>query len=155
MDLNEVYDRLPTERYCSGCHACAIRCSGDVPAVQAEWDRITEHLRESLAPVDVLRILTEDKRFSVAAGYTIEFCPLYDMKAKACSVYEVRPLVCRMLGFVEWMPCPIERPLPVVDEAPDVMRAYARLRPKPIPQWLAETPLPARRQASHTRFEVA
>jgi Fe-S-cluster containining protein len=155
MDLLDVYDRLPTGRYCSGCHACAIRCSGDVPAAAEEWECMEDYLRHRIPPSELQRLLGESKSYQVAAGYSIELCPLYDMKAKSCAVYPVRPLICRMLGFVEWMPCPIERPLPVATEGLEWMRQYAAMNPRPIPRWVADSGLSIRRQAPTDQSEVA
>lgn len=33
-------------------------------------------------------------------------CPLRDIEKKCCSVYSVRPLVCRQQGFFVGLPCP-------------------------------------------------
>lgn len=142
MNLQDIYSQLPTERYCSGCHACAIRCSGGVPAAPEEWVRMRDYLKQRVPCREVARLFQQDKRHQVAPGYTTEFCPLYDVETRRCAVYPVRPLICRMLGFVEWMPCPLERPLPIVPTAHEWMREYAMLGPRPIPRWIAESDLP-------------
>jgi len=141
VNVLEAYERIPTARYCSGCHACAIRCSGAVPASAVEWERIRDYLRLELPSIDVARLLHEDKSYTVADAWPIEFCPLYDMRTRRCAVYPVRPLVCRLLGFVEWMPCPIERRLPVLDDGVRLMREYAEERLRALPEWLEQNPL--------------
>jgi Fe-S-cluster containining protein len=75
---------------------------------------------------------------------TADYCPLYDRAARGCLVYPVRPLVCRLLGFVEWMPCPLGRDLPVLADGPRLMVEYARLRPEPVGVWLERMPLVGR-----------
>lgn len=97
-------------------------------------------------------MLGEDKAFRWAEpleegsgdALTADYCPLYDRAAGACLVYPVRPLVCRLLGFVEWMPCPLGRDLAVLADGPRLMVEYARLRPEPIAAWLERAPLVGR-----------
>jgi hypothetical protein len=141
MDVLEVYERIPTARYCSGCHACAIRCSGGVPASDVEWRRVRDYLRHEMSPIDVARLLHEDKSHTIGDGWAIEFCPLYDTRRRRCAVYPVRPLVCRLLGFVEWMPCPIERRLPILADGVLLMREYAAETLRTLPEWLEHNPL--------------
>ncbi len=35
-----------------------------------------------------------------------ESCPYLDLKTKRCTVYERRPLICRLYGMTEELPCP-------------------------------------------------
>lgn len=172
MDLTAVYRRIPTGRTCDGCHRCAIRCAGSIPFAPAEWDAVAEYVAREISDERLARVLAEDKEFwlveppeggwpeppplrhgaslvEVLTHRPEQFllgrhCPLYDRAAERCMVYPVRPLVCRLLGFVEWMPCPAGLDLPVLADGPWLMLDYALLRPRPIDEWLAERPLVGR-----------
>ena len=58
------------------------------------------------------------------------------------ETYPIR-LVCRLLGHVEWMPCPIEKVVKRI-ETPDalqLMQAYAQIERRTFEGWEeAETP---------------
>lgn len=69
------------------CDDGSGECCGPAPATQAELDRVVEYvIKNKLTPKD--------------QGLT---CPLY-LNGR-CSVYEVRPLVCRAFGHVDGMNC--------------------------------------------------
>ena len=86
MDRNErieaIYARLP-DLDCQ--KKCAASC-GPIPMSRAENARIVEHV-----------------------GYQPRFdqfqCPMLNAFGR-CSVYEVRPAICRLYGVVEAMRCP-------------------------------------------------
>jgi Fe-S-cluster containining protein len=72
-------------------------------------------------------------------GSSVAVCRFRDTSARACAVYPVRPLVCRLMGHVEWMPCPVgavDRAAPTAD-ALALMEAYARLDRRTYAQWTA------------------
>lgn len=56
-----------------------------------EWKRICDHLGYVPQPRDDLK------------------CPMLNEQGK-CSVYAIRPLVCRLFGVVHKMPCPHVQP---------------------------------------------
>jgi Fe-S-cluster containining protein len=62
-------------------------CCGPAPATKVELDRVVAYVREN-------GIVPKDQ------GLT---CPLF--LDGACSVYSVRPLICRAFGHVEGMDC--------------------------------------------------
>lgn len=35
-----------------------------------------------------------------------EFCPYLDLQSKQCTIHPRRPLICRLYGVQESMPCP-------------------------------------------------
>jgi hypothetical protein len=146
LDLEEAYGRVPTTQHCTDCHKCATRCAGEIPFLPDEWDAVRVFVREHLAEDRLACVLAEEKTFpwddeGIAAS---SFCPLYDRTEALCLVYPVRPLVCRLLGFVEWMPCPIERPLPLIPDGRELLVAYAAEGPRPIGEWLRTLPLTGR-----------
>lgn len=135
LDLAATYRRIPTSRFCDGCHECAIRCSGDIPLTAGEWDAVRQAIAE-LPASEAAGLLAQDKTREFAPGWTGSMCRLYDMRAQRCAVYTVRPLVCRLLGFVEWLPCPKGRRLPALADGVALMRRYAALGPRPLSEWI-------------------
>jgi Fe-S-cluster containining protein len=57
-------------------------------------------------------------------GLVVRMCRFWRTEG-GCTVYDARPLVCRMMGAVEWMPCPLGKAPPPAAAA-DV-----------LPHWLA------------------
>ncbi len=81
--LPVVTPEFPSMQCDIGCGECC----GPAPATKAEFDRVVAFVIKN-------KIVPKDQ------GIT---CPLY-LDGK-CSVYEVRPLVCRAFGHVEGMNC--------------------------------------------------
>jgi hypothetical protein len=84
LELDALYAELP-RLDCRGL--CAESC-GPIVTTRVEWQRICRaagYEPKALVGVD---------------GLT---CPL--LKDNRCTVYEVRPLICRLWGLVETMPC--------------------------------------------------
>ncbi|MCX6359264.1 MAG: YkgJ family cysteine cluster protein [Armatimonadetes bacterium] len=101
---------------CGGCHACGLRCTEGIAmsrwefeAVRALASRETGRARETV---------------DLGEGVVVRMCRFWRTRG-GCAVYEARPLVCRMMGAVEWMPCPLGK-------APRPAPASAVL-----PHWLA------------------
>lgn len=130
---------------CSGCHACHLRCADGVQATRAEWDALqtgiaaaSEAQRAALA-----RVMAQDKTLDLGDEVSVTMCRYFDMETKGCAVYAARPLVCRLLGHVEWLPCPIDNvphPLPT-PVALELMRAYARTERRTFAEWEQELQL--------------
>ena len=124
---------------CNGCTECYLRCSADVPASHTEWEMLQNYIaamtvseRASLA-----RIEAQDKSVDLGDEVSVSMCRYFDMTTRRCAVYTVRPLVCRLLGHVEWMPCPIEKvphPIPTPD-ALALLRSYAELERRTFAEW--------------------
>jgi Fe-S-cluster containining protein len=128
---------------CSGCTACYLRCADGVQATRTEWDALQEHI--AAAPpaerAEIERVMTQDKTVDLGDDVTVMLCRHLDMRTRTCAVYPVRPLICRLLGHVEWLPCPIEnvpRPLPT-PQALELMRTYAHEERKTFAEWEQET----------------
>lgn len=136
-ELLAIYSRIPTESTCRDCHECAIRCSGAIPLARCEWEDIAAYIDAHMSPLELERLLAQDKRFEIADGVWEEFCILYDVVALRCAVYPVRPLVCRLLGHVEFMPCPLSRVPSALPDGPEIMWRYAQLERKTLAEWLA------------------
>lgn len=110
---------------CDGCHECALRCSGAIQMTENEFERILTHLR-GLNPQQVLRVLEQEKTVHWFEETWREACLFQDVSRDGCLIYPVRPLVCRLFGRVEWLPCPLERPLPMIARGIEIIQAYAR-----------------------------
>ena len=139
IDLRERCEAQMDLSVCSGCDACGLRCAAGVPASRAEWEALQAHL-ESLdagAREDVARVERQDKTVDLGDGVTVTMCRYRDMSLGRCVVYPARPLVCRLLGHVEWMPCPIEKVPRVVrtEDALALMREYSQETRRTFEEW--------------------
>lgn len=75
----------------------------------------------------------EDEAFYLA-------CRFRDVERGRCSIYPVRPVVCRLFGHVEWLPCPIQKVPAPAPGGWDAMRRYGDAPQKTYEEWLAEEP---------------
>jgi len=122
---------------CQGCHECGLRCTAGVQMAADEFDRIVDYLR-TCDPARALQVFEQTKTVHWFEDITVEACLFYDVARKQCLVYPARPLVCRLFGRVEWLPCPVGKPLPQVHEAVELMQTYARQRRATFAEWCAE-----------------
>ncbi|MCW3098059.1 MAG: putative Fe-S-cluster oxidoreductase [Chthonomonadaceae bacterium] len=142
IELKEHCEQQMHLSVCDGCDACGLRCAAGVPATSEEWEGLQAYL-ESCSPAErtaIARVEAQDKSVDLGDGVTVMMCRYRDMEAGRCVVYPARPLVCRLLGHVEWMPCPIEKvpkPIPTPD-ALALMQAYARFERKTFEEWEAD-----------------
>jgi Fe-S-cluster containining protein len=128
---------------CNGCTACHLRCADGVQATRAEWEMLQGAIA-ALSPsqrADLDAVLAQDKTVDLGDEVTVTLCRYFDMKTLRCAVYAARPLVCRLLGHVEWLPCPIDNvprllPTPL---ALELMRAYALEKRRTFAEWEQET----------------
>ncbi len=102
-----------------------------------EVDAVRGYLdRHGFASGEFLRGASVD----LGDGIAIEACPFRDTIEGRCRIYPVRPFVCRLMGLVEWMPCPIGR---VTTQAPtaialEAVQEYCKEARKPYHEWLEE-----------------
>ncbi len=91
--LERIYRALPTVS-CKGL--CAETC-GPIEMSPTERRRITETYDIDIPPADeALQAIHEGRR--------TPDCPA--LADGRCSIYDDRPLICRLWGAVESMPCP-------------------------------------------------
>jgi Fe-S-cluster containining protein len=124
---------------CDGCDSCGLRCAAGVPATREEWETLRRYLAglSDAERADLERVRAQDKTVSLGDGVTVPMCRFRDMERGRCAVYPARPLVCRLLGHVEWMPCPIEK-VPrriATEDAVALMRAYAEQERHTFEEW--------------------
>lgn len=139
--LNESYafaGRID-QSACNGCDACGSRCTAGVPMLRAEFVRLREFL-ESPAGEEARQVEQADKQVPYPGTDDVFYtaCRFRDVERGRCSVYPVRPLVCRLFGHVEWLPCPIEKVPPPPPGALPVMRAYVEAGARTYEEWLSE-----------------
>jgi len=104
---------------------------------EEEFLRIVEHLR-GLDPRQVTRVLDQEKRVPWFEDIDVEACLFRDVTRGGCIAYPARPLICRLFGRVEWLPCPLGRKLPQVREGLALIQEYAQQRRATFPEWCVE-----------------
>ncbi len=138
--LSAVWEDLADLSVCNGCDGCGLRCTTDVPMTRAEWSRIRGYVDQSPG-------VRSSRPRSIDVGDEIEVsvCEFRDTTAGRCRIYPVRPLVCRMMGHVPWMPCPIDRVrvIPATATAKAMLEAYCGEPRRTYAEWDA---LDARRR---------
>jgi hypothetical protein len=105
-----------------------------IQITKPEFERIIEYLRE-LDPRQVARVLDQDKFAVWFEDIETEQCLFYDVTMRRCLIYPARPLICRLFGRVEWLPCPLERPLPLLHDGVGIIQAYAKEKRKTFAEW--------------------
>ena len=87
--IDELLSGLPTFQCKEGC----FDCCGPVIISRLEYMRCIKASGRSAK--DVKQQMQSDLKQGI---YT---CPLFDAETKKCSVYEVRPAICRLFGVVK------------------------------------------------------
>ena len=77
---------------CSNCGECC----GPIPVNELELGRIRRAL--SRMPVEKINRLKNQQRDSLT-------CIFRDMESNTCSIYNMRPELCKMFGYYEGMVC--------------------------------------------------
>jgi uncharacterized protein len=131
--LQKLYSRIPQFKCLPECGACC----GPVPASRQELAQAPELVsRETLG--EIAQILAEGPasplEMKAAPQLSIDSfscgsCP-YLGPSKECTIYERRPLLCRIFGTAPSLPCPkgvrCEHPLTLAQER-SIMREYWKL----------------------------
>ena len=122
---------------CNGCDSCGLRCEAGVQMSRAEYDAVQGYIESSGNRNEIDRVVAQDKRVDLGDGVTVRMCRYRDMELARCAVYPARPLICRLLGHVEWMPCPIEKVKRIVptEDALELMNQYARIERRTFDEW--------------------
>lgn len=124
--LHGTYERLPNSR-CAGCDGCASRCMGGLAITRTEFEAIRDYLGGAMF-VPVLRSWR-----GMAPP-----CEFSEPDGARCLIYPVRPLICRLFGIVEWLPCPRGRAPALVPDGPEIMRDYRRFERRSFREWMRE-----------------
>ena len=120
-----------------GCHECGLRCTAGIQMTRQEFAQIVKCLQAQDAR-QVTRVLEQEKRVPWFEDIETEQCLFYDVTKRRCIAYPARPLICRLFGMVEWLPCPLGKPLPMLKDGLGVIQAYAEERRATFAEWCAE-----------------
>jgi hypothetical protein len=123
---------------CDGCDECGARCTAGVPMLEPEFAAIRAYLASDQGE-EARRVERQDKEvpYPGAEEYTYTACRFRDVERGRCSIYPVRPVVCRLFGHVEWLPCPIEKVPAPASSGVDAMKHYGSAPQKTYEEWLA------------------
>jgi len=124
---------------CDGCDQCGTRCTAGIRILRAEFEAIQDYRRVPTGD-DVRRVTAQPKTQPIpGATETYEACRFRDVDRGRCAIYPVRPLICRLFGHVEWLPCPIEKVPHTLPGAVELMRLYATEPRHTYEEWLAQS----------------
>ena len=141
-DLRRLVLRAADLATCDGCTACHLRCAAGVPMSRAEYRAVVRYQGARSDGERGVAISAKDRAVDLGDGVAITLCRFLDMGTRLCSVYPARPLVCRLLGQVSWMPCPIGKVAYAVDDATAIalMHEYAAVTRRTYEEWAADQP---------------
>lgn len=131
---------LPDQSACDGCTDCRHRCINGIPLTFAEFTALKNHVL-ALAPDVAARVLGPVKRVpwpGAENDAAYEPCRFLNLETGLCEVYASRPLVCRLFGYVEWLPCPTGAVGSNWPPGVEMMLRRAREPQKTWEQWCAE-----------------
>jgi len=134
--LRSTIRRLPNGR-CNGCYDCATRCMGNLPITRTEFEAIREFIGGG-GYFPTVR----------PAGGMAAACEFADPDGPRCLIYPVRPLICRLFGLVEWLPCPRGRLGVLLPDGVELIRRYSRFERRTYRQWLRNSSAAGRGIAS-------
>ncbi len=126
---------------CDGCDGCGGRCIDGFGVTHQEWNLVREYLAtRPYEETERVRGQTKTQPWPGAeeTGAEVTYCRFRDLERGECSIYPVRPTICRLFGHTEWLPCPIEAVTQVPEDAPEVWKQYRRLERKTWAQWEEE-----------------
>jgi Fe-S-cluster containining protein len=123
---------------CNGCDACGMRCVAGVPMLRPEYAAI-EGFLASPEGKEARAVVLEDKQVPIAGaeGFHYIACRFRNVALGRCSIYPVRPLVCRLFGHVEWLPCPIQK-VAAVPGGVETMQRYGDAIQHTYEEWQTE-----------------
>lgn len=107
-----------------------------------EYRAVREYMADPTVSAQVEAIAASPRTVDLGDGVTYDACRFRNRGTGRCTIYPVRPLVCRLLGHVEWMPCPTGAvpcriPTPV---ALQIVRDYAEVPRHTYEDWLEAEP---------------
>ena len=139
IELKQKCESQMQLNVCNGCDQCGLRCAAGVPASRDEWETLQNYLAglSESDRAEIQRVEAQDKTVDLGDEVTVQMCRYRDMEAGRCVVYAARPLICRLLGHVEWLPCPIEKVPKVINtaDALDLMQSYAQFERHTFEEW--------------------
>ena len=126
---------------CNGCDHCGTRCVSGFGVAEAEWEAVKMFLSE-LPETERERLEKQTRRLPWPGAEDLElyttFCRFRDMEKNQCSIYPVRPTICRLFGQTSWLPCPIEAVPAYPEGAATLWNAYRTEKRKTWEEWQEE-----------------
>jgi hypothetical protein len=105
-----------------------------IQMTKQEFEQIVKCLQAQEAR-QVRRVLEQEKLVAWFEDIETEQCLFYDVAKRRCIVYPARPLVCRLFGRVEWLPCPMEKQVSQLRDGLGIIRAYATEKRATFGEW--------------------
>ena len=125
--LRETCKRLPNAD-CRGCTDCATRCVGNLLITRTEFEAICDYLGDAIYQPTLRR-----------AGQMAPRCEFSDPDGARCLIYPVRPLICRLFGIVDWLPCPRQRLPALVPDGARIIEQYAQFARRSFRGWMRQS----------------
>jgi Fe-S-cluster containining protein len=123
---------------CDGCDHCGTRCTAGIQVLRSEYEAARAEIAR-LPAAETARVLKQEKQLPIpGTEETYTACEFRDTEQGRCLIYPARPMICRLFGHVEWLPCPIFKVEKVVPGAVPLMQAYAGEPRKTFAEWAAE-----------------
>lgn len=97
-EIREIYASLPGIE-CQGL--CGHDCKG-IDLSPLENKQIRRRKGIGIPPPEKLMAIRGLGEFGIGNA----ICPLYDRIRGTCTVYDLRPIICRIYGVMEPLPCP-------------------------------------------------
>ena len=127
---------------CNGCDGCGLRCMDGFTVTREEYDAVQDFLT-SQPPEEVARVAAQEKTVpwpgAEESGATVTFCRFRDSENANCSIYPVRPTICRLFGHTPWLPCPIEAVTQFPEGSAAFYNEYRRHERRTWAEWDKET----------------
>ncbi len=122
---------------CNGCDGCGLRCAAGVQVTRSEMNTIRLYTDDLKNRVAVEKVLGQSKEVDLGDDVKVFACRYRDMENGRCAIYPVRPLICRLFGYVEWLPCPIEKVQQKVPlgEALEIMAEISKQPRRTFEEW--------------------
>jgi hypothetical protein len=137
FQIRSFMDRID-QSPCDGCDHCGTRCTAGIQVLRGEYEAAVAELAR-LPAAETARVLGQEKQLPIpGTEETYTACEFRDVEQGRCLIYPARPMICRLFGHVEWLPCPIAKVEKVVPGAVPLMQAYAGEPRKTFADWAAE-----------------
>lgn len=148
IELTERVERQIDLSPCCGCDQCGLRCEAGVRMTRMEFLAVRRFIETAPNRAQIEAVTRQDRTVDLGDGVTVTMCRYRDMHAGRCMVYPARPLICRLLGHVEWMPCPIQKvsKIAATPDALQLMQEYARHDRRTFEEWEQTDKMPIMRE---------
>jgi Fe-S-cluster containining protein len=102
-EIERLYARLPSIK----CKGLCQDCCGPISMTDLEIRRIAERVPSFPSTARQMPVRLASGQVVIANGFVTDCdtCPLLTADGR-CSVYPIRPLICRLWGLVQSMRCP-------------------------------------------------